>query len=304
MAAKYQPGLHRFALLLAGCTLLLVVAGALVTSKDAGLSVPDWPLSYGRLMPPMEGNIFYEHGHRMIATAVGLLSIVMAVWLWRSPVPRWLQMTGLAAVGGVIAQGVLGGITVLWMLPPAVSSSHACLAELFFSTTVAMAVFTSRAWQSGAVTVDDRGTLPLRVVAPLLPLLVLFQVALGATARHKAIGSIYHIANAALVTGAVLYVTLRIVLHFAKHEALRRAAIGMLVVTFAQVFLGIAAYMSRLATADAVQPLPVMVTFTVLHVAVGALTMAASVVLAIQVGRHVRRVPASHQASARYVTVS
>ncbi|HCC57836.1 MAG TPA: hypothetical protein DEQ47_11360 [Solibacterales bacterium] len=303
MAAKYQRGLHRFALLLTGCTLLLVVAGAMVTSKDAGLSVPDWPLSYGRLMPPMEGNIFYEHGHRMIATAVGLLSIAMAVWLWRSASPRWLKITGLAAVGGVIAQGVLGGITVLWMLPPAVSSSHACLAELFFSTTVAIAVFTSRGWQAGAVPVEDRGLLPLRFVALFLPVFVLFQVALGATARHKAIGSIYHIANSALVTSAVLYVTLRILLHFAKHDALRRSAIVMLVVTFAQVFLGIAAYMSRLATADAVQPIPVMVTFTVMHVAVGALTMAASVLLAIQVCRNVRRV-AAPQASARYVTVS
>lgn len=301
---EYRPGLHRFALVLAACTLLLVVAGAMVTSKDAGLSVPDWPLSYGRLMPPMEGNIFYEHGHRMIATAVGMLSIVMAVWLWRSPAPRWLKMTGWAAVGGVVAQGVLGGITVLWMLPPAISSAHACLAELFFSTTVAIALFTSRSWQSGAAIVEDRGLLPLRVVALFLPAFVLFQVALGATARHKAIGSIYHIANSALVTAAVLYVTLRILLHYARHDALRQSAIGMLVVTLAQVFLGIAAYMSRIATVDAVQPMPVMVTFTVMHVAVGALTMAASVVLAIEVCRNVRRAAAQQQSSARYVTVS
>jgi cytochrome c oxidase assembly protein subunit 15 len=301
---EYRPGLHRFALLLACCTLLLVVAGAMVTSKDAGLSVPDWPLSYGRLMPPMEGNIFYEHGHRMVATAVGMLSIVMAVWLWRSPAPRWLKMTGLAAVGGVIAQGVLGGITVLWMLPPAISSSHACLAELFFSTTVAIALFTSRAWQKGPATVEDRGLLPLRTVAVFLPVFVLFQVALGATARHKAIGSVYHIANSALVTAAVLYVTLRILLHYARHDALRQSAIGMLVVTLVQVFLGIAAYMSRIATVDAVQPMPVMVTFTVMHVAVGALTMAASVVLAIQVCRNVRRHAPQPQTSARYVTVS
>lgn len=300
----HNRALHRFALLLASCTLLLVVAGAMVTSKDAGLSVPDWPLSYGKLMPPMEGNIFYEHGHRMIATAVGLLSLVMAVWLWRSSSPRWLKMTGLAAVACVVAQGLLGGVTVLWMLPPAVSSSHACLAEIFFSTTVAIALFTSRGWQTDAQPVEDRGLLPLRTVALFLPLFVLFQVALGATARHKAIGSIYHIANSSLVTAAVLYVTLRILLKYAKHDELRRAAIAMLVITFGQVFLGIAAYMSRLASADAVQPMPVMVTFTVLHVAVGALTMAASVLLAIQVCRHVRRVAAHPQPSAHYVTVS
>jgi cytochrome c oxidase assembly protein subunit 15 len=79
----YHRGLHRWQMLLAFCTLLLVVAGAMVTSRDAGLSVPDWPLSYGKLMPKMEGGILYEHGHRMIATTVGIFTIVSLVWIFR-----------------------------------------------------------------------------------------------------------------------------------------------------------------------------------------------------------------------------
>src|ERR1700680_530742 len=82
---------HRFALFTACCTFLLLIAGALVTSNDAGLSVPDWPLSYGSLTPPMVGGIFYEHGHRMMAAFVGLLSIALAIWLWRAEPRRPFQ---------------------------------------------------------------------------------------------------------------------------------------------------------------------------------------------------------------------
>ena len=109
--------LHRYTVLWSFCTLFLVVAGGLVTSNDAGLSVPDWPLSYGKLMPPMEGNIFYEHGHRMVATTVGLLTIGMAIWLMRAERRRWMRNLGWIALAAVIAQGVLGGMTVIFCCP-------------------------------------------------------------------------------------------------------------------------------------------------------------------------------------------
>src|SRR5258708_34235928 len=96
--SEYHPGLHRWSILLAFCTLLLVVAGGLVTSRDAGLSVPDWPLSYGRLMPPMEGGIVYEHGHRMIATTGGLFTIASALWFFRSQTRRCMRGRVVAAV--------------------------------------------------------------------------------------------------------------------------------------------------------------------------------------------------------------
>jgi cytochrome c oxidase assembly protein subunit 15 len=130
--AGFHRGLHRWSLLLAFCTLLLVVAGGLVTSRDAGLSVPDWPLSYGKLMPPMEGGILYEHGHRMVATTVGMFTIVSMVWLLRVERRKWLRVLGVVALVAVITQGVLGGLTVLYLLPWWISSSHATLAQLFF----------------------------------------------------------------------------------------------------------------------------------------------------------------------------
>jgi heme a synthase len=285
-AENYHSGLHRWSILLACATLLLVVAGGLVTSRDAGLSVPDWPLSYGKLMPPMEGGILYEHGHRMVATTVGLLTSIAMGWLWRTERRRWMKWLGVIALVAVILQGVLGGLTVLMLLPWWISTSHACLAQLFFSTTVAMAMFTSRWWLKGPRLMSEDTRYPVREWSLAAPLCVLAQLALGAAARHKAIGTIYHILAAPIVTGVILWVSLRILLHYAENRELRVASLSLLAITFCQVFLGIAAFMSRVAYADAVQPMPLMVTFTVLHVAVGALTMAASVALAILVRRN------------------
>jgi cytochrome c oxidase assembly protein subunit 15 len=300
---SFIPGLHRWSILLAFSTLLLVVAGGLVTSRDAGLSVPDWPLSYGKLMPPMEGGILYEHGHRMVATTVGLLTIVSVIWLFRRERRRWLRWLGVIALIAVIAQGVLGGLTVLFLLPWWISTAHACLAQLFFSTTVAMALFTSDWWLRGASTEDEDPKFPIRDWSLLAPVCVLIQLALGAAARHKAIGSIYHISFSPFVTGVILWVALRILLHYGRNRELLFASTTLLVITFCQVFLGIAAYMSRIAYADAVQPMPLMVTFTVFHVAVGALTMAASVAVAILVRRNVMA-PAHEFAASRITAVS
>src|SRR5579863_6765768 len=299
----YNPGLYRWSILLAFCTLLLVVAGGLVTSRDAGLSVPDWPLSYGKLMPPMEGGILYEHGHRMVATTVGLLTIVSMIWLFRSERRRWLRWLGAIALAAVILQGVLGGLTVLFLLPWWISTSHACLAQLFFATTVAIAMFTSSWWLRGPVYTEESPKVPIRDLSLAAPICVLAQLALGAATRHKAIGSIYHIAAAPIVTGVILWISLRILLHYAQNRELRLGSISLLAITFCQVFLGIGAFMSRIATADAVQPMPLMVTFTVVHVAVGALTMAASVALAILVRRNVPA-PAREFAGSRAPAVS
>src|SRR5215468_6575807 len=153
--------LHRFAKFLVACTVLLILAGSLVTSHDAGLSVPDWPTTYGWNMfafPPSMwvANIFYEHGHRLIASTVGFLTIILAAWLWLAERNRpWLRWLGVAALGAVIAQGVLGGITVLFFLPPAVSIGHAGLAQIFFCLTVTLAVVTSPGWKATVTPVDD-----------------------------------------------------------------------------------------------------------------------------------------------------
>jgi heme a synthase len=179
--------LHRYACLLAGATLLLVAAGGMVTSTNSGLSVPDWPTTYGHNMftyplSGMVGGIFYEHGHRLIASLVGLLTIGLVIFLWRVEPRRWVRRLGLLALAAVIVQGVLGGVTVLYFLPDAVSISHAGLAQIFFCLTVTIALVTSRTWRQPArAPVDDR-----RLRASLLALtgLVYAQVLLGATMRH------------------------------------------------------------------------------------------------------------------------
>ena len=148
--AATGAGLHRFAVLTAAATLCLIVAGGLVTSTESGLSVPDWPTTYGQNMftfplSKMVGGIRFEHTHRLIASGVGMLTVVLAIWLARREPRRWVRRLGYFALGAVVAQGLLGGLTVLLFLPPAVSVAHACLAQTFFCLTVAIAVVTSRA---------------------------------------------------------------------------------------------------------------------------------------------------------------
>src|SRR5688500_5578535 len=137
---------HRFAVATVAATLALIFIGGLVTSTGSGLSVPDWPLSYGMLMPPMVGGVFYEHGHRMAASFVGLLTLILAVWTARVEARPGVRRLAWSALWAVVAQGVLGGLTVLLYLPPAISVAHACLAQTFLCLTIALAYATSREW--------------------------------------------------------------------------------------------------------------------------------------------------------------
>src|SRR5688572_4748400 len=184
-AGETPVWLSRFTKLVAASTLFLIFAGAMVTSTGSGLAVPDWPLSYGMLMPPMVGGIFYEHGHRMIASAVGLLTIVQAVWLQRREPKRFVRILGWLSLAAVIVQGILGGITVLLLLPKAVSISHAALAEIFFCINVSIAFFTSR-FHRGLAEME-KGNAPVKT-AWALTMLVYLQIVAGAVLRHLGAG--------------------------------------------------------------------------------------------------------------------
>ncbi len=279
--------LHRFALLLAVSTLFLVIAGASVTSNQAGLSVPDWPLSYGQVMPEMKGGVFYEHGHRMIASTVGFLTVILAVWLWRAERRAWLRRLGLVAVVAVIVQGVLGGVTVLFLLPKAVSISHACLAQLFFSTTVAIALFTSPEWRKGPTIVEDSAWPSLRSLTVTASVLTLAQVALGAGFRHRAFGILPHIVGAIVVAMFILAVATFVIVQFPKHAALTNSAWVLIGITGIQIALGVVAYIVRLNHWESA-PTAMLVASTVTHVAFGALTLASTIALTLEVFYHVR----------------
>ena len=140
--------LHRFAVLTALSTFILIFVGGLVTSTASGLSVPDWPLSFGQVFPPMKGGVVYEHSHRMVAAFVGVLTTVLAIWIYRCDKRIWLRWLGFIALIAIILQGVLGGATVLLSLPTEVSVAHACIAQAFFCLTVSLAVFTNPRWKN------------------------------------------------------------------------------------------------------------------------------------------------------------
>lgn len=188
-------GLHRFAVLTAAATFVLVVAGGLVTSTESGLSVPDWPTTYGYNMfafplSKMVGGIRFEHTHRLIASAVGMLTVVLALWIARREERRWVRVLGWSALGAVVAQGLLGGLTVLLLLPPAVSIAHASLAQTFFCLVVTLAIVTSPRWKERAP-VSFAATFaasPAARAAAAMAALVYVQLLLGATMRHLKAG--------------------------------------------------------------------------------------------------------------------
>ena len=178
-----------FARLTAVATFLLVFAGGLVTSTGSALAVPDWPLSFGQFFPPMVGGILYEHGHRMIAGTVAILTTWLAIWTWRAdprPGVRWL---GVAAVLAVILQALLGGLTVLFLLPTPISVAHACFGQIFFCLIVTMAIVCGPTWTgrrgSEEPNPQARG---LGALATATVVVVFMQLLLGALMRHTGAG--------------------------------------------------------------------------------------------------------------------
>jgi cytochrome c oxidase assembly protein subunit 15 len=188
----YRRGLHYYGIALSICTFLLLFAGGMVTSTNSGLSVPDWPTTFGKnmfLFPPsmMKGGIFYEHGHRLFASLVGFLTIGNCLALLFLEKRKWLRGSGVFALLLVIVQGVLGGMTVRYKLPMPVSAAHACTAELFFGLTVLMAMATSKAWIE-AVPQKIRFTLPEQALSLAFCIAVFLQILVGAVMRHSYAG--------------------------------------------------------------------------------------------------------------------
>jgi len=291
LAMPYNRGLHRFAVFTASVTFLLLIAGALVTSNDAGLSVPDWPTTFGSIykMPRMVGGVKFEHGHRMVAELVGLLTIILAVWTWRAEKRRWMRYLGLAALATVITQGILGGITVLFYLPPAVSTAHAAIAQTFFCIAVSIALFTGRRWVDEVPQVEFDCSRPSLITLTLLSIFVLYvQLILGAMFRHHGMSWWPHVVNAVIVAFVLTWTAIRAISAYSQIEAVQKPAIILLGLLILQLCLGFLAFVTRVAWGhDAAQPELPMVISTVAHVAVGALLLATAVVLAIQVWRHI-----------------
>ncbi len=253
--------------------------------------MPDWPTSFGSWykIPKLVGGVKFEHTHRMIAQGAGLLTIILAVWTWRTEKRRWMRVLGFGALGMVIVQGILGGLTVKLFLPPPVSSAHAALAQTFFCLAVAFALFTGQKWVEEQPQVEYDQRRPSLFTLTLLSIFVLYvQLILGAMFRHHGLSWWPHVVHAVVVSFVLAWTAIRALTIYSQIEAVRRPAILMLSLVIAQLCLGFTAFLTRVSWGrDAVQPELPMVVATVAHVAVGALLLASTVILSIQVWRHV-----------------
>jgi cytochrome c oxidase assembly protein subunit 15 len=296
--AAFRPALHRYALVVAVATAALLFVGALVTSTGSALAVPDWPLSFGKLFPSMTGGVLFEHGHRMAAATVGLLTIVLAIWLWRAEARRWVRWLGAAALAAVVLQGVLGGITVLLKLPVAVAVAHAGLAEIFFCLTVVIALVTSTSWLDAPVAVPDGGRPSLRTLSLVTVVVAYLQVLAGALVRHTgaalaipdfplAFGSLWpagasgpvvyqlvHRVGALVVAASAIWTVAVTRRRHGAVRSLRRPALMLALLLAWQIYLGAAIIWTRRAVVP-----------TTTHVLSGALVLATSLVLALRARR-------------------
>ena len=296
MSTPYHPTLHRFAVFTAFSTFLLVIAGGLVTSTGSSLSVPDWPLSFGQVFPKMEGGVLYEHGHRMIAATVGLLVSALMVWLLKAESRRWVRRLGVAAFLAVVAQGVLGGITVLFRLPLLVSMGHACLAQAFFCIVVTLALATSREWTETAVAPRREAQVPgLRTMGTVTTGFIFLQLILGALVRHTGAGlsipdfplafgrlvppvlegpiliAYLHRVGALVVTFYVIWLAARIFRSHRDEPGLARPALALVLLLLVQIALGGATVLMQLAVLPATA-----------HVVTGALILATTLLITLR----------------------
>ena len=304
-----------FAALVAASTAVLIFAGGLVTSTGSGLSVPDWPNTYGWFMwsfplSKMVGGIFYEHLHRLVASTVGCLIVVLAIWLARAEPRRWVRRLGYLALAAVITQGILGGITVLFFLPDAISIAHASLAQIVFCLTTTIAVVTSNGWNRdyadpGSRLPDPGSRLQARIedrtlerMAVVTTAVIYIQIVIGATMRHTGAGlaipdfplafghlvppqwdskiaiHFAHRVGALIIATLILATSGHVLFHHRRRAELRRPAALLLVLVVLQITLGALTVLSQK-----------QFIINSLHVVNGALVLVTSLVLTLRAHR-------------------
>lgn len=273
-----MSSLGRFSILTATAAFFLLVAGALVTSTGSGLSVPDWPLSFGQFFPEMTGGVFFEHGHRMIAGTVGILTVILTAWIWKIEPRRWVCRLGTWASAAVILQALLGGATVILKLPPPISIAHAILAQIFFCLTVALAYFLNQNPIVEASFTENAANL----LSGGSTLLLFVQIVLGAALRHLG-GSLFlylhaSVAGIVVLANVVLFMILK--KSHPDSEGLIRLTRLILSLFAIQIVLGLFSGFPMIIPFDLGWALRTGIVTA--HVAMGALTLAASLLIALK----------------------
>ncbi len=288
---------HRFSWLTLLATVLLICWGGVVTSIGAGMAFPDWPTSLGsyNLINPVDEwwtvpAYLAEHGHRLIASLVGLLTVALAAWTWWTDPRAWMRKLGLAAVVLVIVQGVLGGLRVLWVSID-LAAVHACVAQLFFAVLVAMTLFTSETWRTGRGVLSAGGPRTwIRGGAYAATVGIYLQIVLGALLRHSGGGvspgfTAVHVTGAFVVVGLVMAVFIGVEKYVDDVPVVRRAAWGQFGAVSLQFALGLAALLVMLYEDGQRGGSLAPVFLTVAHLVVGSVLFGSSVVTSLLVAR-------------------
>ncbi|HEY2664424.1 MAG TPA: COX15/CtaA family protein [Candidatus Binataceae bacterium] len=287
--------LHRFAILTAGATFCLIFVGGLVTSTGSALAVPDWPLSFGKFFPKLEGGVLYEHGHRLFAGAVTILTLALMVWMLGRERRSWVRNLAVAAFGLILVQALLGGLTVLLRLPLPIAVAHAATAQAFFCITVALALFSNPTWDGLARIKGPQLRPSIAPLACATTAAIYVQIVIGAVMRHMGAGlaipdfplafgqliprleyapqivNFAHRVGALVVFALIAPTVTRVVRFYGDQPLLRRPALALVFLFAAQICLGALTILS----ARAVLP-------TTAHVALGAAVLASSLVLALR----------------------
>ena len=321
--APVSAGRRRFGAALVAATLLLIFAGAEVKSRQAGLSVPDWPLSYGMVWPPMVGNIFYEHGHRTIATGVGLLTVILGAWTLAAERRTWVRRLAVLAIVAVIVQGVLGGLTVKLLLPPPVSIAHGLLAQTFLLLVTLLAFATSREWTEAPARAPVASPAAARAqkAAVAAVIAVYVQLGFGLLVRHTESGlaipffpvsgegalapdvvtwhvvlQLLHRGFALVVLTAVMVAAVRVARAVPELSTHARLAAALVCV---QILLGASViWTAGTDPANGITPIVAPVP-TSLHVVTGAGLLATTFLLALRCGRRRAATAAAAPTAAR-----
>lgn len=288
---------HRFTVLTAVATVLLLGWGAFVTSINAGLAVPDWPSSFNSFDPfnPWPEwwkltPVLAEHGHRLLGALVGLMTLALAVWTWIDDPRRWMKFLGGGALVLVSLQGTLGGLRVV-LLSLDLAVIHACVAQIFFGLIVAMALFTSIPWLR-----DDRGAYDpgdaagMRRAAWLTVSILYVQIILGALLRHPGTGIDpllvgLHFLGALASAAAIIYLFRRAAAHHRGTRVLYPAVRVLLALLVVQIMLGVTAYFVTLDESGMLEPSNLQVVVNTAHMVTGALLMGTSVAAALDAFR-------------------
>lgn len=290
-----RRGLHRFAILLASATFVLIFVGGLVKSTGSELSVPDWPLAFGKLIPSLKGGVLFEYSHRVVAGIVSMLTFALMIWAILRERRRWVRVLAIVAFALVIAQAILGGITVLFLIPLPIAMAHTATANAFFCVVVALAIFTSPWFIEIEPRKEGAALLPLAQLSAITTAIIYLQILIGALMRHLGAGlaipdfptsfgqavpplwneyiaiNFIHRCGAVVVTCFVAWTVARVLMNHRDERQLRRPALALIVLLTAQICLGAITIWSRRAV------LP-----TTSHVAIGAAVLVTSLTITIR----------------------